>query len=220
MPSVESMPAVASESLLRQLHWRYAVKKFDPAKKIPDAQWAALEQAAVLSPSSFGLQPWKFLVIRDPQVREKLKGASWGQSQVTDASHLVIFALKTKMGEPDVQKLIDRTIELRGGTPGSLDSYKQMMVSSLGRMGDQIDAWSARQVYLALGNFLTSAAMLGIDACPMEGFDPAQHNQILGLTEKGYSAVVMATAGYRAADDKYAAAPKVRFKAEDVIEHV
>ena len=146
--------------------------------------------------------------------------ASWGQKQVVEASHLVIFAAKNGMGEADVRRLVDRTADVRGTTVESLEQYRQMMVGSLAKMGSGVDAWSARQAYIALGNFLTSAAILGIDACPMEGFDPVQHNQILGLTAKGYTAVVMATVGYRAEADKYATAPKVRFKAEEVIEHV
>lgn len=212
--------ALEPATLLQQLHGRYATKKFDPSQKISPQDWSALEQALVLSPSSFGLQPWKFIVINTPAIREKLMAASWGQRQVVDASHLVIFALKKNMGEADVKKLIARTAEAHGVSVESLEQYRQMMVGSLAGKKAGIDEWSARQVYIALGNLLTSAAMLGIDACPMEGFDPAQHDQILGLGAKGYSAVVMAAIGYRAADDKYAVAPKVRYQAEEVIERV
>lgn len=209
-----------TSELLESLRWRYATKQFDPTKKISPEDWSALEQVLVLSASSFGLQPWKFIVVKNPAVREKLLVAAWGQKQVVEASHLVIFAARNGMGEADVKRLIDRTAEVRGTTVESLEQYRQMMVGTLAKMGSGVDAWSARQVYIALGNFLTSAAVLGIDACPMEGFDPVQHNQILGLTARGYSAVVMATVGYRAETDMYAAAPKVRFKAEEVIEHV
>lgn len=207
-------------TLLQQLHGRYATKKFDPSKKISPQDWSALEQAIVLSPSSFGLQPWKFFVINTPAIREKLMAASWGQRQLVDASHLVIFALKKNLGEADVKHLIERTAEAHGVSVESLEQYRQTMVGSLAGKKAGIDDWSARQVYIALGVFLSSAAMLGIDACPMEGFDPSQHDQILGLGAKGYSAVVMAAVGYRAADDKYAMAPKVRYHAEEVIEHV
>ena len=215
-----SQRLVEPQGLLKQLHWRYATKKFDPSKKISPQDWSALEQSLVLSASSFGLQPWKFIVVNTPAVREKLMAASWGQRQVVDASHLVVFAYKKSMGEADVKRLIDRTAELRGVTVESLEPYRQMMVGSLAGKKAEIDGWSARQTYLALGNFLTSAALMGIDACPMEGFDPSQYDQILGLGAKGYSAVVMATVGYRAEDDKYAHAPKVRFKPEEVIEPV
>ena len=213
---------LSDESLVAQLHWRYAVKKFDPAKKISAAAWSTLEQALVLSPSSFGLQPWKFFVVANPALREQLVPASWGQRQVADASHLVVFAIKKDMGEADVKRYIDRIAEVRGVTPASLDGYRQMMVGSLAGPIKQagIDAWSTKQAYIALGGFLTAAALLGIDACPMEGFEPAKFDQILGLSAKEYGAVVLAAAGYRAADDKYAEAPKVRFKLEDAVVHI
>ena len=211
---------VEPQDLLKQLHWRYATKKFDPSKKIPPQDWSALEQTLVLSASSFGLQPWKFIVVNTPAIREKLMAASWGQRQVVDASHLVVFAYKKGMGEADVKRLVDRTVEVTGATAESLEQYRRIMAGSLAGKKAEVDAWSAKQVYIALGDFLTSAALLGIDACPMEGFDPAQHDQILGLGADGYSAVVMATVGYRAEDDKHARAPKVRFKTEEVIEHV
>lgn len=211
---------VEPQGLLKQLHWRYATKKFDPSKKISPQDWSALEQTLVLSASSFGLQPWKFIVVNTPAIREKLMAASWGQRQMVDASHLVVFAYKKSMGEADVKRLIDRTAEVTGATAESLEQYRQMMVGSLAGKKAEVDAWSARQVYIALGDFLTAAALMGIDACPMEGFDPSQHDQILALGAKGYSAVVMATVGYRAEDDKHAHAPKVRFKTEEMIEHV
>ena len=213
---------VDTESLLRQLNWRYATKQFDPSRKIPAADWAALEQALVLTPSSFGLQPWKFIVVTDQPVKEKLVAASWGQRQLADASHVVVFAIKKEMGAAEVKRYVDRIAEVRGVSADSLEGYRKMMADSLAGpiKAAGVDGWSARQTYIALGGFLTAAAVLGIDACPMEGFEPAQYDQILGLGKKGYAAVVVATAGYRAAGDTYAGAPKVRFKVEEVVERV
>jgi nitroreductase len=211
------MKPVANETIVRQLNWRYATKKFDATRKIQTPDWKTLEQALVLSPSSGGLQPWKFFVVNDPAVRAKLRGAAWNQSQVTDASHLVVFAAKVGFGPADVQRHIERIADVRGVTLESLEGYKNMMLGVVSRPAEQVDAWAARQAYIALGTFLSAAANLGIDACPMEGFVPAQFDEILGLREKGYTAVVIATAGYRAADDGYAKLAKVRYSAEDVI---
>ena len=208
-----------SEDILKTLNFRYATKKFDPQKKIAPEHWETLEQSMVLAPSSFGLQLSKYYVVKDPATREKLKAVAWNQSQVTDASHLVVFAVKRKAGLEDIDALVSRIQEVRGQSAADVQPYKDMMVgwwnATEGKMDR--DAWMARQAYVALGFFLTSCAHLGIDACPMEGFDPGQFDEILGLTD--YRSVVMATAGYRAADDKYAGAKKVRFPKEKLIEY-
>lgn len=214
------MPAVPSETVLGQLNWRYATKKFDPAKKIAPDLWQALEQALVLSPSSYGLQPWKFVVVTDPAVRQKLRPAAWNQPQITDASHLVVFAVKKGVGPADADRLVRRTAEVRGIPVEALEGYKGMMYGSLSKPADQIDPWMARQSYIALGFFLTAAALLGVDACPMEGIEPAKFDDILGLSAKGYGSVVVAAAGYRAADDPNAGMAKVRYAPGEVVEHV
>jgi nitroreductase len=213
------MNAIDRHQLISQLNWRYATKQFDPGRKISPEDWSALEQALVLTPSSFGLQPWKFVVVTDHATREKLVPVSWGQRQVADASHLVVFAIKTNLTEADVDHYLKLVTEVRGGAPAALAGYRDMMVGSLfkGRDDAARREWAAHQVYIALGNFLTSAALLGIDACPMEGIQPAQYDEILGLGQRGLSTVVVATAGYRAAGDKYAALKKVRFPKEDVL---
>ena len=180
------MSTVSTTALLARLSWRYATKKFDPARKISGTTWASLEQALVLSPSSYGLQPYRFIVITDPKLRETLKPLSWGQAQVTDASHFVVFARKTTLTEADVTKLVDMTADARGAPRGSLQSYHDMMVGDLvkGPRSAWVSEWAARQTYIALGNLLTSAALLGIDACPMEGLDPAKYDEVLGLPAK------------------------------------
>lgn len=215
------MPAVSADTVLGQLGWRYATKKFDAAKKIPSAVWDQLEEALRLAPSSYGLQPWKFFVVTDPAVRAKLHPAAWNQAQILDASHLVVFAVKKGMGPADAERLVKRVAEVRGVPVESLDGYKGMMAGSLsGKPTEEVDHWMTRQVYIALGVFLSAAALIGVDACPMEGFQPALFDEILGLPAKGYGSVVLATAGYRSPADNYAAAKKVRYKREDVIEHI
>ncbi|MBX3381369.1 MAG: NAD(P)H-dependent oxidoreductase [Phycisphaeraceae bacterium] len=208
---------VDAEHLLNNLKWRYAVKKFDPARKIDTPTWKALEQAAIHSPSSFGLQPWKFVVVEDAALRQQLRGASFNQSQITDASHLVVFARRTTLGQLEVDRYIDQIAAVRAVEKQSLADFRNTMIGFSQRPGFDVGAWAGRQVYIALGVFLTSAAMLGVDACPMEGFDPVQYDRILGLTEHGLAAQVVATAGYRASDDPFASLKKVRFHDSDVI---
>jgi nitroreductase len=210
------------EQLVDQLRWRYATQQFDPQRKISAEDWSALEEALVLTPSSYGLQPWKFIVVTDQAVKEKLVPASWGQRQPADCSHLVVFAIKKDLGEREIDALLHRTAEVRKVPPESLKRYREKMVGRLVKGLDNAgrNAWAERQVYIAVGTFLTSAALLGIDACPMEGFEPAKYNEILGLDKLGLSTVVVATAGYRAAGDKSATLKKVRFPKDEVIVHI
>lgn len=210
---------IENAKLIDALNWRYATKAYDKTKKISDADWATLEESLLLAPTSFGLQPFKFIVVTDPELREKLKGAAWGQPQVTDASHLVVFAHKKTLTDADVEHYFDRIVEVRGVSRESLNDYAGMVKGSAQRAvdGGYVEIWNSRQAYIALGFLLETAALLGIDASPMEGFDPAAFNEILGLTD--YSAVVIAAVGYRdAANDWLAALPKVRFEKDELIE--
>ena len=213
------MSTITGNQLLTQLNWRYATKQFDPQRKISAADWTTLEDALVLTASSCGLQPWKFIVVNDPAVREKLLPVSWGQRQIVDASHLVVFTVKSNLGEAEIDALLERIVAVRGGTVEALAPYRGMMVGTLIQGLDPAGRkqWAIRQVYIALGNFLTSAALLGIDACPMEGIDPAKYDEVLGLPAQGLNAVMVATVGYRAATDKYASLAKVRFPKADII---
>ena len=213
---------VEPRAVVEALTWRYATKAFDPSRKIPQEDWAALEQSLILAPSSYGLQPWKFLVITEPTLRERLKAHSWNQRQVTECSHFVVFAAALDITEPDVQRWVARMAEMRGIPQESLRAYKEIMVGDLvkGPRHAWIKEWTARQAYIALGTLMTAAALLGIDTCPMEGIDPAQYDAVLGLPAAGYRALCACAAGYRAADDKYAALPKVRYNPADVVQHI
>ena len=213
---------ITSQQLLDRLSWRYATKQFDPTRKISARDWATLEDALLLTPSSGGLQPWKFIVVTDPAVRAKLLPVSYGQPQIKDASHLVVFAAKKNFSETDVDTFIRHTAATRGVSVESLTLYRAILVDGIVKGMDEAarDAWARNQAYIALGNLLTSAALLGIDACPMEGFNRAQYDEILGLNKQGYASAVIATLGYRAASDPYATARKVRFPKEQVFAHV
>ena len=212
------MSAITDEQLLQQLNWRYATKQFDPHRKIRAADWAILEEALLLTPSSGGLQPWKFIVVTDPAVRVRLTPASYGQPQINTASHLVVFAAKNNFSEADVDAHLKNLAKIQGAPLEALAPLRGMLVGSIIQGLDESarNAWARNQAYIALGNLLTSAALLGIDACPMEGFDRAQYDEMLGLKARGLASAVIATLGYRLPVDKYSSAPKVRFPKEEV----
>lgn len=216
------MNTLTPDAILEHLKWRYATKQFDTAKKIPADVWAALEQALVLTPSSFGLQPWKFIVVTDPAVKKSLVAASWNQSQPADCSHHVVFAARKHLDETEIDRFLESTVAARGGSKEALAGYRGMMVGFAGKVTTEgwIKEWAIRQVYIAIGNFMTSCAVLGVDACPMEGIVPDQYDKILGLEGTDFTTVVACAAGYRSADDKYAKLPKVRYPAAEIIRHV
>ena len=213
---------MTTPQLLTALEWRYATKVFDPNKKISTDLWQALERALVLSPSSYGLQPYRFLVIQDAAKRAALLPHSWNQKQVVDSSHYIVFASRTKMTEVDIDRFLALTSQVRDLPAGALSTYRGMMVGDLvtGPRSKIAHEWATRQAYIALGNLMTCAAVLGVDTCPMEGLEPAAYDEILGLSGQGYGTVCACAAGYRAAFDKYATTPKVRFKASELISHV
>jgi len=215
------MEPISSTTLVNAMHWRYATKQFDSSRRIPDEIWDDIEKAMVLTPSSYGLQPWKFFVITDSKVREEILPYAWNQRQVVDCSHLVVIARPTNFGAKDVDRFIARTAEVRGVDADSLAGFRNMLVSQLVEaMADHLDDWAVRQCYIALGNLMTAAALLKVDACPMEGFVPIEVDRVLGLPERGLTAAVMCPMGYRASEDRYAALPKVRYRLEDVIERI
>jgi len=213
------MTTVQPAALAAALDWRYATKQFDPTKTIPAETWSALEHALVSAPSSFGLQPWKFIVVTDPTIKTKLRSVSWNQPQVTDCSHHVAFAVRKGVDAAHVDRFLARQIELRGDTPESLAGYRGMMTGFLANVtaSGQLDTWASKQIYIALGQFMAAAALLGVDTCPMEGINPAAYDEVLGLKGTEFSTVVSCAAGYRAETDKYAAAKKVRFTPEELI---
>ena len=217
-----SISPVSNETLLQQLRWRYATKVFDSARKISAEDWGALEQALILTPTSYGFQPYRFVVVTDPVTKEKLVGHSWNQKQPVGCSHFVAFAAKETVTETDIDHYLARVAEVRGVAVETLAGFKKVLAGDIvhGPRGEAQHEWATRQSYIALGNFMTAAALVGIDTCPMEGINPAKYDEVLGLTAKGYRTVVACAAGYRAEGDKYAAAPKVRFPAEELVIHI
>lgn len=209
------------KDILEKLNWRYATKQFDPNKKLSNEQLETLLEAARLTPSSYGLQPYHIFSIENMAIREKLKSASWGQSQLTDASHIIVLASKPTFDESLVDTYLDKTVEERGVSRKDLEGYEQVMKGALmGLPDDAKSNWTSKQAYIVLGNVMTIAAEMKIDACPMEGFDNEQYNEILGLNDKNLNAAVVIAVGFRSEEDKTQHYPKVRYSKENLITHI
>jgi len=206
-------------NIIEALKWRYATKKFDPAKKVSDADLNEILESGRLAPTSFGLQPLKFIVVSDAKLREELKASAWNQAQITDSSQLIVLAARTDIDDKFVKKFIEKIAEVRKISAASLKGYEDMMVGSMSQKAkdNTLNDWSARQVYIALGVMLETAALKRIDSCPMEGFDKAKFDEILGLKKENLASVVLMAVGYRAADDSYAQNAKVRFDQKDLV---
>jgi len=204
-------------TFLDNQNWRYATKKFDATKKISTEDLNILKEAIRLSSSSYGLQPYQIIIVENSEVREKILAASYGQKQVVDASHLIVFANEINFGEEGILKFSKNMSETRGISLDSIQGYVDYMKSNIiGLTEETRNIWTSKQTYLALGNLLNAAAELKIDVTPMEGFIPGQVNEILGLDELGLNASLMATVGYRSAEDDTQHYKKVRKSNEEL----
>jgi len=204
---------------IQNLNWRYATKKFDTSKKIKDEDLNSLLEVLRLSPSSFGLQPWKFIVINNPAIRSKLVGSAYGQTQVNEASHLIVMCAKKSLSEFDVDKYVNDVSSKKNTPIENLAGLKDIIMGTVkGQTADQTENWNKKQVYLALGFVMSALAQMNIDSCPMEGFDPAKVDEILELSKDGLTATLLLPIGYRSDDDKYSPAAKIRFDKADIIE--
>jgi nitroreductase len=205
------------EEIILALQKRCAVKVFDPSKKVDDKDLKIILESGRLSPSSFGFEPWKFIVVTNPDVRAKLRTAGYDQTKITDASHLIVIAYRTD-ADTLVSELIVRTAAAQGKKKEDLADFEKMAVGATSsKQGDARENWLKSQAYIPLGIMIETAALLGIDTCPMEGFDPKQINTILNLKEKNLCAATMLAVGYRG-NDPYAAMPKVRRSYDEVVE--
>lgn len=201
---------------LEALNWRYAVKKFS-TQKLTQEKINIVFEALRLTPSSMGLQAWKFINVENPEIRRKLVAASWNQEQVKDASHLLVFARPILLNQKDVDKYTNLLAKERKMEESKKDNFRNMVNNYLKTLNEQqLSVWLEKQLYIALGNLMTVCAIEGIDTCPMEGFQPTEYDKILGLEDKGLTSVVVCPLGFRADDDPYRTKPKVRFTKEDL----
>ncbi|MFV5685871.1 NAD(P)H-dependent oxidoreductase [Flavobacterium sp. GB2R13] len=204
-------------TFLENQNWRYATKKFDASKKITTEDLNTLKEAIRLSSSSYGLQPYKVIIVENPELRAKIQPAAWGQSQIVEASHLIIFANQTNVDDTTIDSYLKNISETRNTPIEALSGYGDFMKSKISTLETELkNIWTAKQTYLALGNLLNAAAELKIDATPMEGFVPAQVNEILGLDKLGLNATLIATLGYRHEEDATQHYKKVRKSQEDL----
>lgn len=204
--------------IIEALKNRYATKVFDTNKKVSESDLQTILESARLAPSSFGIEAWKFLVVNNPEIRAQLRAAGYDQPKFTDASHLIVLARRTD-SENISNELIERTAATQGVTAENLAGLNQMVEGSIAfKTGtNTFDSWTAAQTYIALGIMVETAALMGIDSCPMEGFDAQKVDEILGLADKNLAVVTILALGYRG-DDAYATLPKTRRDLDDVVE--
>ena len=204
-------------TFLENQNWRYATKKFDATKKVSTEDLNFLKEAIRLSASSYGLQPYQVIFVENAELRAKLQPAAWGQSQIVDASHLIIFANITNFGDQEIDKALQNFTTTRGLPEDALTGYGDFMKSKISTLPEEKrDIWTAKQTYLALGNLLKAAAELRIDVTPMEGFEPLKINEILGLDAMNLNAALIATVGYRDESDATQHYAKVRKSNEEL----
>lgn len=209
------------DTLLKALNGRYATKQFDPTKKISQGSLNTLLESLRLSPSSMGVQPWKFLVVTNSEVRKQIQEVSHHQPQVVDASHLIVLTRPLHIDAAHVDRHLANTAHIRGVTVESMSEYRSMIMRLVQTAPPEgLIGWANAQIYIALGFLLEAAALLGVDACPMEGFDKQKLDDVLKLPEKGLASVVLCALGYRTDADKYAKVKKSRFVKEEVFEFI
>lgn len=197
--------------IIESLQWRYATKKFDNTRTLPQEKIDILTKAFNLTATSYGLQPLKLIVLHNKEVQKELTQHSWNQQQVADASHLLIFCIENTVDEKHITKYFDNVKAIRNTPEEILTPFKKQLIDSFkNKPADEITNWAAKQAYLAMGNLLTVCAIEQIDACPMEGFIPEKYDEILNLTQRGLTSVLVLPVGYRADDDMFADFKKVR----------
>ncbi len=203
--------------IVEGMNWRYAVKDFDPQKKLPSELLAQILEAIRLSPSSFGLQPWRFKLIEKQDVKDELFLHSFKQPQVRDCSHLVVFCTPNSLEQSLVDKYIRLKAEVAACPEENFSTYKSVISSFVADMSaEEAESWMLKQLYIALGVCLSSCAMLKVDASPLEGFDAKAYDSVLALEERGLKSQVLCALGYRKHTDKYAAKVKERFSHDEL----
>ncbi len=204
--------------IIDSLRWRYATKKFDNQKNLPQEKIDILVEAFNLTATSYGLQPIKLVVIQDKKIQKELTTHSWNQQQVADASHVLVFCTENVIGEKYIRQYFDTVKAIRNTPDTILDPFKKQLITSFAnKSSEEIANWTSKQAYLAMGNLLTVCAIEQIDACPMEGFIPEKYDEILNLESLGLSSVLVLPVGYRADDDMFSELKKVRRPTDDMV---
>lgn len=219
MKKIKNTSKIEKE-ILDALYWRYAVKVFDPIKKIKEENIQTILESARLSPSSMGVEMWKFIVVKNKKIRKKLREAGYNQPKITDASHLIVIAYRVD-GENIIKERLKRTAKIQKQKLDELFDLKNMLESSIidKIKNGNLESWAKMQAYIPLGIMIMSASLLGIDNCPMEGFENEKVDEILKLKEKNLKSAVLLALGYRG-DDKISTMPKVRRNFKEVVKFI
>lgn len=203
---------------IKKLQWRYACKRFDSNKKLPQEKIAILEESFNLTATSFGLQPIKMIVVEDQNVKDELLKYSYNQKQIQDASHVLVICTENKITPEFIKNHFQREGAIRNTPRSVLEPYEKSLVDSFSKKTEEeTSSWMVKQAYLALGNLLTVCALEEIDSCPMEGFQPEKYDEVLGLDALGLKSVLVLPVGYRHPDDFFAGLKKVRRGTKEVI---
>lgn len=206
--------------LIENLKWRYATKKYDTTKKVSEDDLQQIKEAIRLSPSSYGLQAFKILDIKDKDIREKLKLASYWQPQITEASHLLVFCGYANVNDGHIDEYLNLKADTQGFDVELLKEFRNFMKVFIEGRKSGKQVWTAKQTYIALSNAIAACAELKIDSTPMEGFESEKYNEILGLSSKGLKADVLLAIGYRSDEDKTKYDVRIRKPMESLFEIV
>lgn len=205
-------------SNIKALQWRYAVKKFDAEKILPETKIDVLKQAFNLTATSYGLQPIRLVVVKNKELQESLKEKAMNQAQLSTASHVLVICIEDKVDKDFILNYFERVKQIRETPDEILDPFKNFLVDDFGKKSaEDLTIWAKNQAYLVLGTLLTVCATEEIDACPMEGFLPEEYDELLNLKEKNLKSVLVLPVGYRAKDDIFSSFKKVRRPEEDTI---
>lgn len=212
------MSETIAEKITNAFEWRAAVKVFDSSKKVSDADIATILEAARMSPSAYGLQPYRIIDVSDPALRAKVREGAYGQAQTTEASHLFVIAVRTDLDEAFIEEFVQNTAMTRGLDITTLGGFRDGMVKDItSRTPEGRFAWAGRQAYIGFGAMIETAALLGVDGGPMEGFSPVEVNEAIGLDALKLNAVGLFALGYRGEEDRWSKMPKVRVAKEDFV---
>lgn len=207
--------------IIKDLEWRYAVKKFDSSKEIERTKLERIKKAFNLTATSYGLQPIKMAVLKNKEIQEQLVQYSYGQKQVAQASHVLILCIEKKIDAEYISGYFEKVKKIRGTSESVLEPFRNELVNAFDKMDTrEIEQWATNQAYLAMGNLLTICAAEQLDACPMEGFIPDSYDKLLDLTSKGLRSVLVLPIGYRAEDDIFSGFKKVRRDMENSIIYI
>ncbi|MBH18875.1 MAG: NAD(P)H-dependent oxidoreductase [Crocinitomicaceae bacterium] len=208
-------------NVIDQYKWRYATKKFDAKKKISDSNIELIKESISLAPTSYGLQLFKVIIVENQEIKNELKKASYNQSQISDASHIFVFCNSTKIIGDDIDNYIKNKSSIQNKPISEISGYGDFLKTTLlKKEHKKVSIWTANQVYIALSHLMTFCPSIGIDSCPVEGFDSYKYNEILNLNNRNLNSTVVAAVGYRSNKDSSQYEKKIRKSNDELFETI